>query len=59
MKPTVKSSEDYFAAERLFTAEQARLAGVRGYSIDDFERNMRKAIKEGRECVNLCKISDK
>ena len=44
-----RREEDLAAAERLLLAERARLAGTRGYSIDDFHNNMRQAIKKGAE----------
>jgi len=34
-------------AERLLSAEKARLSGTQGYSIDEFQNNMRQAIKKG------------
>jgi len=42
-----RSEEDLAIAERLVAAEKARLMGKQGYSVDEFESNMRKAIKEG------------
>jgi hypothetical protein len=33
--------------ERLLLAEQDRMAGVKGHSIDQFAKNMKKAIGEG------------
>ena len=39
--------EDLVVAEKLLTAENARLAGTHGYTIDEFENNMHKAITEG------------
>ena len=39
--------EDLAAAERLLAAERIRLAGTRGYTIDEFEHNMREAIAKG------------
>ena len=39
--------EDLAAAERLVEAERARLNGANGYSIIEFEQNMRKAIAKG------------
>jgi len=39
--------EDLAVAEQLLAAERARLEGTRGYSIDEFERNMLAAIKRG------------
>jgi PHD/YefM family antitoxin component YafN of YafNO toxin-antitoxin module len=34
---------------RLLAAEQGRLAGIKGYSIEEFTQNMKKAIEEGRK----------
>ena len=34
-------------ADRLLAAEQSRLTGVRGYSVDEFQNNMRQAIRRG------------
>ena len=42
-----RREEDLATAERLLAAERARLAGTQGYSIDEFESNMRSAIKTG------------
>jgi len=42
-----RREEDLATAERLLAAERARLTGTRGYSITDFQNNMRKAIKKG------------
>jgi len=42
-----RREEDLATAERLLAAERARLTGARGYSIDEFKANMRKAIKKG------------
>jgi len=39
--------DDLSQAERLLTAERARLQGSKGYSIDEFEKNMRSAISKG------------
>ena len=39
--------DDLAAAERLLMAERSRLQGVNGYSIDEFEKNMRMAISRG------------
>jgi PHD/YefM family antitoxin component YafN of YafNO toxin-antitoxin module len=44
-----RREEDLAAAERLLAAERARLAGTRGYSVDEFHSNMRQAIKKGAE----------
>jgi len=42
-----RREEDLAAAERLVAAERSRLAGTRGYTIDEFEKNMREAIARG------------
>ena len=42
-----KREEDLSVAERLLSAERARLQGVKGYQIAEFERNMREAIERG------------
>ena len=42
-----RREEDLAAAERLLAAERARLAGTLGHSIDEFQNNMRQAIKKG------------
>ena len=42
-----RREEDLAIAERLLAAERARLAGTQGYSVDEFENNMRQAIKKG------------
>jgi prevent-host-death family protein len=35
--------------ERLLAAEQDRMAGIKGHSIDKFAKNMKKAIEEGKK----------
>jgi len=42
-----KREDDLATAERLLSAERARLQGVKGYTADEFEENMRTAIKKG------------
>jgi len=42
-----RREEDLATAERLLAAERARLTGTKGYSVDDFNKNMRKAVKKG------------
>jgi PHD/YefM family antitoxin component YafN of YafNO toxin-antitoxin module len=42
-----KREDDLAVAERLLSAELARLQGVKGYTIDELEQNMRSAIKRG------------
>ena len=33
--------------DRLQAAEQSRMLGIRGYSVDEFQSNMREAIRKG------------
>ncbi len=47
METYSRREEDLAAAERLLAAERARLEGTRGYTINEFERNMREAISKG------------
>jgi len=42
-----RREENLAVAERLLSAERARLAGTRGYTADEFQNNMREAIKKG------------
>ena len=42
-----KREEDLATAERLLAAERARLQGTKGYTVDEFEQNMRSAIAKG------------
>jgi prevent-host-death family protein len=42
-----RREENLAMAERLMAAEMARFMGTQGYTIDDFQRNMRQAIKRG------------
>ncbi|MDR3337837.1 MAG: type II toxin-antitoxin system Phd/YefM family antitoxin [Treponema sp.] len=35
--------------ERLLAAEQDRMAGIKGHSVDTFAKNMKKAIEEGKK----------
>ena len=39
-----RREDDLVTAERLLSAERARLQGVKGYQADEFEQNMRAAI---------------
>ena len=39
--------EDLAIAQRLIAAEKARIAGTQGYSVMEFQNNMRQAIKKG------------
>jgi PHD/YefM family antitoxin component YafN of YafNO toxin-antitoxin module len=47
METYSRREEDLAEAERLLTAERARLHGTRGYTVDEFHRNMRVAVEEG------------
>jgi PHD/YefM family antitoxin component YafN of YafNO toxin-antitoxin module len=49
METYSRREEDLALAERLFKAEMDRLAGVKGYSIDEFRANMEKAIAQGAQ----------
>jgi PHD/YefM family antitoxin component YafN of YafNO toxin-antitoxin module len=42
-----KREENLAQAERLLSAERARLAGTRGYSIEEFQNSMEEAIGAG------------
>jgi len=42
-----RREEDLAQAERLLAAEKARLSGVQGYTVDEFENHMRQAIQRG------------
>ena len=42
-----KREDDLEIAERLLAAERARLQGGRGYTVYEFEENMRLAITKG------------
>jgi len=44
-----RREEELAVAERLVAAERSRLAGTRGYSINQFEQKMREAIAKGAE----------
>jgi len=39
--------ENLVTAERLMAAEVARFMGTQGYTVDEFQNNMRQAIKQG------------
>lgn len=39
-----RREDDLATAERLLAAERLRLQGTQGYTVDEFEKNMRKAI---------------
>jgi hypothetical protein len=47
METYSRREDDLAAAERLLAAERARLFGTRGYTVDEFQDNMRKAIEKG------------
>ena len=47
METYSRREEDLAVAELLLAAERARLTGTRGYSVDEFQNNMRQAIKKG------------
>ena len=47
-----KRDENLLIAERLLAAEKTRLAGIVGYSINEFQSNMRQAIKAGAKKYN-------
>ena len=42
-----RREEDLATAERLIAAEKSRIGGIRGYTVDEFEKNMRDAIEQG------------
>jgi len=46
-----RREKDLATAERLVAAERSRLAGTRGYSVNEFGENMRKAIAKGAAYV--------
>jgi len=41
-----RREEDLTIAERLLAAERARLSSTQGYSIDEFQKNMRQAVSQ-------------
>jgi len=41
--------DDLATAERLIEAERSRSLGTQGYSVDEFEKNMKDAIARGAE----------
>ena len=41
--------QNLIIAERLVAAERNRFAGDKGYSIDEFEKNIKRAIEKGAE----------
>jgi len=42
-----RREEDLATAERLMSVDMARFMGTQGYTIDEFQKNMRQAIKRG------------
>ena len=44
-----RREEDLVIAERLIAAERSRMLGTSGYSVEEFERNMKDAIEKGKE----------
>ena len=42
-----RREEDLAVATHLLAAEKARMEGTEGYTIEEFEKNMREAIKSG------------
>ncbi|GHV83022.1 hypothetical protein AGMMS50212_03620 [Spirochaetia bacterium] len=44
--------DNLIVAERLLSAETARLSGVNGYTIDQFKQNMLEAIARGANSKN-------
>mgnify|MGYP001017243297 FL=1 len=44
-----RREDDLATAERLLAAERSRLLGAQGYTVDEFEKNMREAIARGVE----------
>jgi PHD/YefM family antitoxin component YafN of YafNO toxin-antitoxin module len=44
-----RREENLTAAEQLIAAERARLSGTKGYTLDEFKRNMKEAIEKGVE----------
>lgn len=44
-----RREDDLAAAECLLAAERSRFAGAQGYTVDEFEKNMRDAIAEGAQ----------
>lgn len=44
-----RREDDLATAERLLATERFRLLGTQGYTVDEFEKNMREAIARGAE----------
>jgi PHD/YefM family antitoxin component YafN of YafNO toxin-antitoxin module len=49
METYSRREEDLALAERLFEAEKDRLAGIKGYSVNEFRENMKRAILQGAQ----------
>lgn len=47
METYSRREEDLATAERILTAECARLAGTKGYTVDEFNKNIKEAIARG------------
>jgi len=47
METYSRREENLATAERLMSAEMARLMGAQGYSVEQFKENMQQAIKQG------------
>ena len=46
METYSRREDDLATAERLMIAERARLAGTKGYTIDEFKKNMKNVISK-------------
>lgn len=44
-----RREDDLATAERLLATERSRVLGTQGYTVDEFEKNMREAIAKGAE----------
>jgi hypothetical protein len=44
-----RREDDLATAERLLATERSRLLGTQGYTVDEFEKNMKEAIARGAE----------
>jgi len=47
METYSRREEDLATAERLLNAERARMSGTKGYTVDEFKKNMKEAISRG------------
>jgi PHD/YefM family antitoxin component YafN of YafNO toxin-antitoxin module len=52
METYSRREEDLLLAERLLAAGRARADGVTGYTLEEFEQNMREAIVKGSKHGN-------